>query len=254
MPQQEAKKGEGISPNTVLVVGALAIGGYIVYRLFGEPSGREEMLKIIEEKWPNADTYLDRITAGGREPTEEEMAIYNEMTEDIVLEEKNLPQPLIIELLDHARWYAEHWYIIPAAVAATIVAKPIAGWVSHQLLRVWWKYKCRRCQPPQCPTCGVYFATPEDLENHIRYEHEATTSLARIREAERIFVEQPTFVGGYLAVEANLYDRSYTPWDYLNPMEILNLASGASFLMVTGVGSAEIALSMRTITTLLVAI
>ena len=243
MPQENDGK-------SLLWLAGIGVGGFLAYKvidsLFLAP-GRKEMQKIIDEKWVNADAYLDQMTTDGREPTETEMAIYNAMVRDMIDEEAMLPQPIIVELAHAAEELMKQWYLIPIAIVT-----PIAGYISLKLFQDWYKNKCRRCQPPHCPKCGRYFATVEQVQQHIINDHQPTTNLYDIREAQRVFNLNPVFVTGTVSVSSGLFYRAFETWANLAGSLLLQLASGATFCEMTGIGSAATAYSMRTVTLLLI--
>jgi len=199
-----------------LILGGLGLSAYAIYLLFRPtpvPDG-----DIIKAKWENLNIYLLQITADGREPTTEEWAQYEAMWQDGVVEEHELveaSQPAFLQLVDSAERLAKQWYLVPI-----VVFTPIAGYITVQLFRDWYRYRCRRCTRPRCTKDGEEFATKEELADHIAREHTVTLDATMLAAAQVEFTKIPYWTRATVAAESGLYNRAYHDWRTLSQEEI----------------------------------
>lgn len=230
-----AEKVTGYAVAGVIIGGGLWLG----WREWSKHQEAQRIREDAEMESVAAKQYLDAITAGGRVPTSEELATYNEMLRRIMEKEERIEELSRSELEKFADWcvgIAENWWKI-GGIAAALIGTPIAGYVAIRLFnsafrtcRVGWhRFTCQK------PGCG-YEATDEaDLARHMTEAHPGVaTEASKLIEAQGYFNALPAWVQVNIAADAGIYNRAYQRWDTLVPAEIWALAWGAAAAATAG--------------------
>jgi hypothetical protein len=259
-PKPEPKKGKTEINWTPIAVGGLVIGGIVLawkmlQSLGSESPANQEQARIILTDWQlefdEMKTYTETIYAGGRTPTDQEIAVLSSMLDQMKIKEltvHDLSKTVFSELKNLIDTLAADWWLVPVSVASVIIL-PIAGYMTYKLIKEW---KNRRGPPPNfpCPKDGIVFATEGALKNHIETAH--TPILAFVAQARQAFDQTSTWVQSAVAVES-YYSQTFTIWSALNLPQIRNLSWGLTSAWVYGIGAASESILLRTALMLLLA-
>lgn len=217
---------------TGLVVAGV-FGGYLVIKSVtaGGAERRELAERILvdyQAEEIELRDWVEQIFAGGRTPTDEEMAVFDSMTEQMVLKEKTIYElsrttfSALHEVLSEA---ASKWWLVPVGVAS-ITLIPIAGYMVFKYVREW--FNRRPPGPPtfECPVCHEMFYTKEALKKHKDIKHYVTK--ANLAQAQELFIEASVWVRGAVAAESGMYAKVERDWWELSLGELDNLAWAAT--------------------------
>jgi len=245
----ETKETKKEIPWTPIIIGGAALSAiYLITRLF---LSRTEQAKEVLEDWElefdELQSYIERIYAGDRTPTEQEVAILSSMLDQMKIKEETVQQlskSVFTELHDIIETAARNWWLVPA-----VIISPIAGYMTYKLVKGWFN---NRRPPPNfpCPKCGAVFGTEGALKRHIETEHTPTGQFAL--EAQENFAQASTWVQNAVAVES-YYAKTFTRWDRWSLPEIKNLNWALTSTWVYGLGAAyELALLRTALMLLLI--
>lgn len=233
MPAKEEPTTKGINW-TPIIIGGTALGAiYLITRLFlSRTEQAKEILEDWQQEFDQLQPYVESIYAGGRTPTEQEVAVLSAMLENMRIKEQTVEQlskSFFTELHDIIETTAKNWWLMPVAIIT-----PIAGYMTYKLVKGWFN---NRRPPPNfpCPKCGAVFGTKEALKRHIETEHTPTAQFAL--EAQENFAQASTWVQNAVAVES-YYAKTFTRWDHWSLPEIKNLNWALTSAWVYGIGTA----------------
>lgn len=237
---------------TPVIIGGTVIGGaaLIIWLLTrGEAEDRELAREILEDWQQEFDalkTYTEQIYYGGRQPTEQEVAIISQMLEQMSIKEttiKQLSETVWQEAEELIKTVVASWWLVPI-----ITFTPIAGYAAYKAVKGW---KDKNQPPPNfpCPKCGANFGTAGALRHHIETEHTTTKEFAT--EAQAQFVQTSTWVQGATAIDSALYGRTYSQWSRLGLPEISDLNWGLTSAWVYMIGAAGESILLKAALTLL---
>ena len=240
---EEAKNKVNWTP--IIVTGA-AIGGiYLIWRLLhAESEADREQARLILEDWQlefnELRPYVETIYAGGRTPTDQEIAVLSSMLDQMKIKEETIQQlsrSVFGELQDLIETAAKNWWLVPAAIIT-----PIAGYMTYELVRRWFN---NRRPPPNfpCPKCGEVFSTEGALKHHIETTHTPTAQFAL--EAQQNFAQASTWVQEAVAVES-YYAGTYSSWHSWSLPKIRDLNWALTSAYIYGIGTAYETILLRT--------
>lgn len=232
---------------TPVIIGGTMIGGaaLIIWLLTrGEAEDRELAREILEDwqmEFDELKTYTEQIYYGGRQPTEQEVAIISQMLEQMSIKEitiKQLSETVWQEAEDVIKAAISGWWLVPV-----IIFTPIAGYAAYKAVKGW---KDKNQPPPSfpCPKCGASYSTAGALKHHVETEHTPIKQFAT--EAQAQFVQTSTWVQGAIAVDSALYSRTYSQWSRLGLPEISDLTWGLTSAWVYTIGAASEAVLLKT--------
>ena len=217
---------------TVLVTAGI-YGGYLLVKTWkaGEEERHKEAERILEEydfERIELQDWIERIFAGGRTPTDEEMSVLDAMIKQMELKEKivyELSRSTFDNLHNLLADAASKWWLVPVEIASIILI-PIAGYMTYKFIREW--FNRRPPGPPkfECPNCYELFYTKEALKEHQRTQHPPTTQ--QLAATEELFRGASVWIKGAVAVESGLYKKIEGSWWKLSMSEISELAWAAT--------------------------
>jgi hypothetical protein len=239
----------------IIVVGAAGVGIYFILKLLisGSAANQEQARLIIadwQQEFDELKTYTETIYAGGRTPTDQEIAVLSSMLDQMSIKEQTVNQLSksgFTQLMDVIKTAAANWWLVPVEVAA-ISFTPIAGYLTYKLVRRWFN---NRRPPPNfpCPTGDGFVAGSEaELKNHMDRVHPPT--IAHAVDAQQAFSQISPWVQNAVAVES-YYATTFTTWNRWNLSSIKNLNWALASAWVYGIGSASELILLRTVLTLL---
>lgn len=247
--QRKATKPINWTPVIVsgFILGGVALIGWVLTR--GEAADRELAGEILEDWQMEFDlmkSYTEMIYYGGRQPTEQEVAIISQELENMAVKEitiKQLSETVWQEAEDVMKTAISGWWLVPV-----VVFTPIAGYVAYKAVKGW---KDKNQPPPSfpCPKCGASYSTAGALKYHIENQHTPTKQFAI--QAQSQFVQTSTWVQGAAAVDSALYGRTYSRWSSLGLPEISNLNWGLTSAWVYMIGAAGESILLKSALTLL---
>lgn len=243
--------------NLVIGAGAVLGGIYLIGKIIatlggGSPADREQA-KLIMIEWQQEydvmNPYVESIYAGGRTPTEQEIATLSSMVDQMKIKEltiKSLSTSVADQLRDLITTLAANWWLVPVSIASLLLGI-IAGYWTIRLVLNW---KKRKGPPPNfpCPKCGAVYASEEALKYHIEHEHIAT--LAYAAEAQQAFRQTSTWVQNAVASES-YYAQTFTNWRSWSQSQIKELSWALTSAWVFGLGAASELILLRTALSLL---
>lgn len=213
---------------TPIAIGGAALGGlFLIWKIMqtvegGSEADRELAREILDDWQQEFDLfkpYSESIYYGGRQPTDQELAILSSILDQMSLKEQtiyNLSRTVwneMRELLDAA---ASNWWLIPVVGFSWV--PPYAGY------KIWRRWHDHRNPPPNfpCPRCDAApFTTEGALKHHVDTTHPVSAKYAIDAQVE--FAKTATAVQNAIAVES-FYARTYTNWSSwsLGDLEIIN--------------------------------
>jgi hypothetical protein len=236
----------------VLVVAGIGVTALIIGKLFfAESEADREQARLILEDWQlefyELKNYTETIYAGGRTPTEQEIAIMSSMLDQMKIKEETIQQlsrSVFGELQDVIEAAARNWWLMPV-----VIITPIAGYMTYKLVKGWFN---NRRPPPNfpCPKCDGVFSTEGALKHHIQTDHQPDITNAFA--AQQNFAQTSTWVQNAVAVES-YYAKTYTNWGNWSLPTLRNLNWALTSAWVYGIGAAaEIALLRTALMLLLI--
>jgi hypothetical protein len=239
---------------TPIIVGGVVLGGlFLIWKIMqtitGETPEKQEQARLILQDWQNEFDVLkpmvESMYAGGRIPTEQEIATLNAMTEHMATKEillRNTSESVFQQFIDAVEELAKNWWLVPLAVFT-----PIAGYATYKLVKGW---KNNRQPPPSfpCPKCGAVYSSEEALKYHIQNEHRP--NIANATQARQAFDQTSSWVQHAVAVET-YYGQTFTNWSTWSLPQLADLNWGLTSAWVYGVGAASELILLRTALTLL---
>ena len=237
---------------TPVIIGGTVIGGaaLIIWLLTRGEAGNQELAREILEDWQmefdHMKSYTEMIYYGGRQPTEQEIAILSNELENMAIKEQTIykySKTVWQEFREIWESLVAGWWLVPVTGVSVVVTygaiKAIKGW------------KDRHQPPPSfpCPKCGLSFGTVGALKYHIETQHAPTNQFAA--EAQSQFVQTSTWVQGAAAVDSALYGRTYSRWSSLGLPEISDLTWGLTSAWVYMIGAAGESILLKSALTLL---
>lgn len=248
--EEETKSKVNWTP--VFVIGAIGVTALIIGKLlYAESEADREQAKLILEDWQlefdELKAYTETIYAGGRTPTDQEIAIMSSMLDQMKIKEETIQQlskSVFEELRDIIETAAKNWWLVPL-----VIITPIAGYMTYKLVKGWFN---NRRPPPNfpCPKGDAIFSTEAELKHHIQTKHQPNP--ANAPEAQQDFVQTSSWVQNAVAVES-YYAKTYTDWSYWSMPELRNLNWALTSAWVYGIGTAiEIALLRTALMLLLI--
>jgi hypothetical protein len=238
MPQ--AKK-SSIPWTPILVGSALVLGGWWLYSQSAQGEGidpeNQALIDALRYKTKNSNEYLDLIHAGGRTPTDQEYAIYEMMHQDIYTEELSLNY----RYMEQYRQALTEFY---RTLGMWVILPSIIGLIGIGGLIYWWRKNHPGGGPPTCPKCGQTFATPDQLQSHVKSFHGVSTS--NIQQADAAWQSLPFYVTSSVVITGQIYSApdSMQLWDFNTLIEGLG---GMGFTLGAGMGTAAALANTRLI-------
>lgn len=239
----EQKKEHKVNWTHVIIGGTVLGGGFLLYKIlqtiYGGSEADRELAREIMIEWQQEfdvmKPYMESIYYGGREPTEQELAILSSMLSAMEAKEATLPQlskSIWKEFEELAAEIAASLWLTSKAVALLTISG-ISSYVTYKIVREW---KNRRNPPPNfpCQICGAVYSSAEALKTHVEHTHPVTLDYAI--QAQTEFIKATTWIQNAVAVE-HFYSKTYTNWKYFTLPDFRELNWNIISTGVYGIGS-----------------
>lgn len=250
-------KEEKINWTPVVIAGAAVGGLFLVWKIIdtlreGSEADRELAREILidwQQEFDVLKPYMESIYAGGRIPTEQEIAVLSSMLSQMEVKEitiQQLSKSVWKEFEDMAAGVAASLWLVSKSVALLAISG-IAPYVTYKIVKGW---KNRRQPPPNfpCPKCGALYSTEAALKNHIETAHAPTLQFAF--QAQQNFAQTSTWVQNAVAVES-YYGKTFTSWATWSLLDIRRLNWALTSAYVYGIGTLTEMTLLRTALVLL---